>query len=238
MLALFFYRISKRQKFVFAHKCNNIRNLRLAFGDCARFIKSNNLHSACFLKRSRSFEKNTRLGCLTVADHNRNRGCKAESTRTAYYKNGNTACKRIAEALTYKKPNAKCNKRNTYYTRHEHTRYLICNLCNRRFCGGCVAHHFNNLRKCCILADSSCTALDIARLINSCARYLIADSLINRNTLTCKCRLVNSRFSLNNYCVNRNTFAGFYNKNIINLNVSHRNNNFLTVFDKSCILRR
>ena len=148
MFTLCFNGISILQKFIFRNsKRNNICNLWLAFCNSSCFVKNRNLNFACLFKRCCGFKENTFSCAHSVADHNSNRY---------------TSCKCITYSLTAQKPYGNSNNSNNNYNRHEHTRYLIGNLSDRRFCSRSIANHFNNLRKRSVFSYSRCTAFNKA----------------------------------------------------------------------------
>ena len=81
-----------------------ISNFRLAAGNRTGFVQGNDLNLAGLFERNGSFEQDTISGPHSVADHDRYRSGKSESTWTTDNENGDTAGKSIAKFMSGQKP--------------------------------------------------------------------------------------------------------------------------------------
>lgn len=76
--------------------------------------------------------------------------------------------KRKAHLTAQEQPYRRRHRRYGHYHRHEYAGDLIGHFCNRRLCGGSVAHHGNYLRERCILAHAGSPAAYVSRNITRC----------------------------------------------------------------------
>ena len=180
----------------------NIRYFRLSESNRTCFVKDCNLCFTCLFKCFGILEKNTVFCALSASDHNCNRRCKTESTRTAYNQNADGSVQRKRKIALNQLPYNKCNNRNNNNNRNKHGTYLVGKLCNRCLRRACVCYHFNYFCKCGIITYICRTAFDEACFKNCCTSNLVALRFINRHTLACQHCFVDCSVSVDNNAVN------------------------------------
>ena len=210
MLTAVFKRSGKRHKLRLASfaAADNVADRGFAAGDRACFIKNDRSAFACSLKGCCGFEKYAVLCAHAAADHYSNGSRKPQCAWAAYHKNGYRARKGEAYALAAQKPYDRRYKRDGHDRRHEHARYLIRHLCDRRFCGGGVADHFDYLRYGGILADLVGAAFKHARTVDAARGHAVSRRFVNGNGLARKRRFIDTSAALKHRAVGRNALAG------------------------------
>ena len=136
-----------------------ICDLRFSGCDSSGFIERNNLHAAGFLQGLRCFEENAVLCAKPVANHNRNRRRQSKGARTGDDQYANAACECITDVCTDKQPDHQCDGRKHDHSRNKYSGNFIGKLCYGRLGRRGVTDHRDNLRECCVLADSGRAAL-------------------------------------------------------------------------------
>ena len=147
MFALFFQSIRQRHNIAFGVPVcrNQIGNFGLSGCNGTGFIQRNNGNLSGFFERNSGLKQNAVFCALAVADHDGNRRCQAQRTRTADNQNRNAARQCKTEGLSAKQPDNAGNHGNRDNRRNKHTGYFIRNFCNRRLCRRRVTDHLNNL---------------------------------------------------------------------------------------------
>ena len=94
MLALFFQSAGVREEFLLCRpvRRQHIRYSRLAARDRSRLVKRDDLCFSGLLERDCRLKHDPVLCSHPVSDHDRDRRCKSERTRTAYNKYGDPSC--------------------------------------------------------------------------------------------------------------------------------------------------
>ena len=181
MLALLFKRQSEVKKLLLRRSADkhNVGHLRLAFSYRTGFVKRNDLYSSRFLECRRSLKEYSLFRSYAVSDHYRNRRCKSECARTAYYEDRNASCECVAYRLARYKPRRRCNYSYGYYHGNEYSRDLVCDLSDRRFSCRRIAHHFYYLRDRRILSDARRLAFQESGLVYRRRRHRASHNFIN-----------------------------------------------------------
>ena len=191
----------------------------------------------CFLQGYCCFKQDSVFGPHSVSYHNGNRCGKSKGTGTADDQNRNTSGKCISELFSCQQPDNGGDNRNTDNCRNKNSGNPVCDFGNRCFCCSRITDHLNNLGKSSVLAYPGSFASDKSGLVYGCSRDCISRILVNRDTLPCKCRLIDSTVSLKDHSVHRNVLTGTYHKNITFSDLFDGHRSLLSVPDNNCCLR-
>ena len=113
--------------------------------------------------------------------------------------------------------------------RDEHAGNLIGDLRNRRFRGGGIADHADNLGKRGIFADARCFAAQEAGLVYGRGGNSIAHGLIDRNALAGEGGFIDGAGAFQDDAVYGDILTGAHDKHIAAANLGNRHGDLLTV---------
>ena len=236
VFALCFKSRRKTEELVFgyARPGQYIRHPGFPLGYSACLVEGNYLHPSRFLQRGSRLEQYSVLCSHAVAYHYGHWCGEAQCAGTAYDQHGYAPRKRKAHLTAQEQPYRRRHRRYGHYHRHEYAGDLIGHFCNRRLCGGGVAHHGNYLRERCILAHAGSPAAYVSRNIARCCGNAVPNIFVHRYAFACKRSLVHGAGALLNHAVYGDILARAHSEYISLLHLLYRDHDLLAVFYKHC----
>ena len=216
MLALLFKGRGEAHKLLRGHavRGQDVGDSGLAGGDGAGLVERDNLRAAGLLERDGGFEEDAVFRAHAAADHDGDRGRKAERARAADDQNGDAAGQREADGLAGQQPYDGRNDGDGDDHGHEHAGHAVGHLRDGRLGRGGVADHADDLGQGGILADAGGLALDEARLIDRRGGNRVARFLVDRDALAGERGFVDCGMALEHHAVDRDVLARADDKHI------------------------
>ena len=184
-----------------------IRNARLAGGDGAGFVEHDDLGFARLLERDGGFEEDAVFRAEAVADHDRHGRGEAERAGAADDEHRDAAREGERERRPREEPDNRCNDGDRDDRRDEDAGDLVRDLRNRRFGGGGVGDHFDDLREGRVLADARGLAAQEAGLIDRGGGDGVARGFVHGDALAGEGGLVDGTLPFQNDAVDRDALA-------------------------------
>ena len=170
------------------------------------------------------------LGAHTVSYHDGHGSRKSQSAGAADYQNRNTSGQGKTDVFSCQQPDRNCDEGDRDNRRHEDTGYPVCHLGNGRFGCRCIAHHFDDLGKCRVLAYPSGLTDQITGLVQGRCGDGVPGRLIGRDALTGQCCLVDRAVSFPYNTIHGYIFTGAHHEEIADPHLLNGNFFLLAVF--------